>query len=114
MGLPRTGCCAVCALESVDSRNDDVITDSCSLFLIDVVGGVRSHPLMTAERCAKIARILKAVRCSNAPVFISAFPGFEEYIPLADRIAWGTHVWLANRPDHLIHYNNDRFLLAQL
>jgi hypothetical protein len=65
---------------------------------------------MTAERCEEISRILNAVHCDNAPVFVSTFPGFEEYIPLSDRIAWGTHVWLVNRPDRLIHYDSDRFL----
>jgi hypothetical protein len=25
-------------------------------------------------------------------------------------VAWDTDVWLAEMPDHLIHYNGDRFL----
>jgi hypothetical protein len=25
-------------------------------------------------------------------------------------IAWETEVWLADNPDHLIHFNGDRFL----
>ncbi len=25
-------------------------------------------------------------------------------------IAWETHVWLASAPDHMIHFNGQRFL----
>ena len=25
-------------------------------------------------------------------------------------IAWETEVWIADKPDHMIHFNGDRFL----
>ena len=27
-----------------------------------------------------------------------------------DKIAWETEVWIAEIPDHLIHFNGDKFL----
>ena len=43
-------------------------------------------------------------------VFVSAFPDFAEFRRHMKDIAWETEVWIAEIPDHLIHYNGDRFL----
>jgi hypothetical protein len=38
---------------------------------------------------------------------LGQFLAFKSF--LSD-VAWDTEVWLAEMPDHLIHYNGDRFL----
>ena len=43
-------------------------------------------------------------------VFVTAFPNFAEFRKHIDAIAWETEVWMADRPDHMIRYNGDRFL----
>jgi type II restriction enzyme len=50
------------------------------------------------------------VNCHAGRIFISAFPTFAEFRKYLKDIAWETEVWLAETPDHLIHFNGDRFL----
>jgi hypothetical protein len=41
---------------------------------------------------------------------LSAFPDFAEFRRHLNSIARETEVWIAEIPDHLIHFNGDRFL----
>jgi hypothetical protein len=43
-------------------------------------------------------------------IFVSAFPNLNEFKKHAKDIAWDTEAWLADMPDHLIHFNGDRFV----
>ena len=43
-------------------------------------------------------------------VSVSAFPAFAEFRKHLAQIAWETEVWIAEIPDHIIHFNGDRFL----
>jgi len=42
--------------------------------------------------------------------YVSAFPNLREYGRYIRDIAWNTEVWIAEIPDHLIHYNGDKFI----
>ncbi|MDX1524496.1 MAG: BsuBI/PstI family type II restriction endonuclease, partial [Anaerolineae bacterium] len=48
--------------------------------------------------------------CSAGRIYVSAFPDFTTFKSFLAEIAWETEVWLAEIPDHLIHFNGDRFL----
>ena len=76
------------------------------LYLIEAVHS--SNPL-NPERCIELQRtILKD--CLYGVVFITAFldkKAFSRWLP---QIAWETEVWLVDAPEHLIHFNGDRFL----
>jgi adenine-specific DNA-methyltransferase len=52
--------------------------------------------------------------CDAAPIFVSAFPDRAEFRRHAADIAWETEVWIASDPDHLIHFNGDKFLAPAL
>lgn len=43
-------------------------------------------------------------------VLISCFSTRAEFRKVAADIAWETEVWTADHPDHLVHYNGDKFL----
>lgn len=43
-------------------------------------------------------------------VYVSAFPDRETYVKFAAQIAWETEAWIADNPEHMIHYNGDRFM----
>ena len=43
-------------------------------------------------------------------VFVSCFPSRAEMRKYLADIAWETEVWCADAPDHLIHFNGERFL----
>lgn len=48
---------------------------------------------------------------STAPrVYVTAFHTLRAMAGRAGKIAWETEVWVAEAPDHLIHYNGERFL----
>ncbi|MCC6278729.1 MAG: restriction endonuclease [Oligoflexia bacterium] len=74
------------------------------LFLIEAVS---SHGPMSQKRVNELKDIFSGSKLGL--VFVSAFPNFTEFKRHANDIAWDTEVWLADAPDHLIHYNGDRF-----
>ena len=75
------------------------------LFLIEAV---TSHGPVTPKRVEELEATLKD--CTATRVYVSAFPDFREFKRHVDKIAWETEVWLAEIPDHLIHFNGDKFL----
>ncbi|MEE4357263.1 MAG: BsuBI/PstI family type II restriction endonuclease [Desulfococcaceae bacterium] len=40
----------------------------------------------------------------------TAFPDRTEFRKNAGEIAWETEVWIADNPDHMIHFDGERFL----
>ncbi|WP_434998606.1 BsuBI/PstI family type II restriction endonuclease [Vibrio scophthalmi] len=43
-------------------------------------------------------------------VYVTAFPHRSEFRKNAADIACEIEVWIADNPDHMIHFNGDRFL----
>jgi type II restriction enzyme len=75
------------------------------LFLIEVV---TSHGPMTPKRVVELKEMF--AKCSAGIIFVSVFPDFAQFRKHLKNIAWETEVWIAEIPDHLIHYNGDKFL----
>jgi type II restriction enzyme len=75
------------------------------LFLIEAV---TSHGPVTPKRVVELEAMVKG--SSAGPVYVSAFPDVAEFRKHLREIAWETEVWIAEIPDHLIHFNGDRFL----
>jgi len=75
------------------------------LFLIEAV---TSHGPVTPKRVIEIEEFLK--NCKAGKVYVSAFPDFSEFKKHSSKIAWETEVWLVEAPDHMIHFNGDKFL----
>ncbi len=74
------------------------------LFLIEAV---TAHGPMSPKRVFELERML--VNCKSGKVFVTAFPDFAEFRKWLREIAWETEVWIMEVPDHLIHYNGDKF-----
>ena len=49
-------------------------------------------------------------KCNVGKIFITAFPNTAIYKKFVDQIAWETEVWIADNPDHMIHFNGDMFI----
>lgn len=49
-------------------------------------------------------------KCTAGIVFVSAFQDRKTFAKWIGEISWETEVWLAESPDHLIHFNGDKFL----
>jgi len=50
--------------------------------------------------------------CTAELIFITAFLTKSAFRVWASQIAWETEVWIAEAPDHLIHFNGHKFLGA--
>jgi type II restriction enzyme len=74
------------------------------LFLIEAV---TSHGPMTPKRIMELNEMLR--HCHVGKIFVTAFPSFVEFRKHMRNIAWETEVWLAEAPEHLIHFNGDHF-----
>jgi len=48
--------------------------------------------------------------CTAGLVFVTAFSSREGMRGFLSQISWETEVWIAEDPDHLIHFNGERFL----
>lgn len=43
-------------------------------------------------------------------VFVTVFPDRKRFSKFVNTISWETEVWIRDDPDHLIHFNGDRFM----
>lgn len=90
-----------------DKLPDLVVHDETRgwLFLIEAV---TTHGPVSPKRHVELEQVLAA--SSVGRVYVSAFPSFREFKKYAQDIAWETEVWIADAPDHLLHFNGDRFM----
>jgi hypothetical protein len=75
------------------------------VFLIEAVHS--SNPINDA-RHALLAKLTAG--CTAGRVFVTAFLTRADFRKWSAQIAWETEVWIAESPDHMIHFNGDRFL----
>ncbi|MDA3893639.1 MAG: BsuBI/PstI family type II restriction endonuclease [Salinivirgaceae bacterium] len=75
------------------------------LYLIEAV---TSHGPMSPKRIVELEEFLKD--CKAGKIYVSAFPDFSEFKKHTNEIAWDTEVWIMDFPEHMIHFNGDRFL----
>ena len=95
------------ALTEHDKLPDVVLYDEerNRLFLIEAV---TSHGPVSPKRVEELEATLRD--CAATRLYVSAFPDFRQFKRYADKIAWETEVWVAEIPDHLIHFDGDQFL----
>jgi hypothetical protein len=75
------------------------------LVLIEVV---TSHGPVTPKRFIELENVLSESKLKR--IYVSAFPNFSILKKHIDSIAWETEIWLADKPEHMIHFNGDKFL----
>jgi type II restriction enzyme len=75
------------------------------LFLIEAV---TSHGPVSPKRKVELEKVL--ANCKAERIYVSAFPDFKEFRRHIDDVAWETEVWIGENPDHMIHFNGDKFL----
>jgi adenine-specific DNA-methyltransferase len=92
---------------SHDKLPDVVVYDENRkwLFLIEAV---TSHGPVSPKRWIELEEAFKD--CIVGLVYVTAFPDRAEFRKNAADIAWETEVWISDNPDHMIHFNGDRFL----
>lgn len=73
-----------------------------------LVESVTSVGPMDGKRHAELSHLFG--KSSAGLVYITAFPDRTLMKKFLTDIAWETEVWVASDPDHLIHFNGDKFL----
>lgn len=86
----------------------DVVAYSEDKELLYLVEAVHSAGPMNEIRVRKLKRQLEGCRANL--VFVTAFLTKMEFRRWAADIAWETEVWIADSPEHLIHFNGYKFL----
>jgi hypothetical protein len=94
--------------ELAHDKLPDVVAYSPSknwLFLVEAVHS--ANPISELRR-----HTLEAVagECTANLVYVTAFPNRVTFRKHLKDIAWETEVWIADAPEHLIHFNGDKFL----
>ncbi len=75
------------------------------LYLIEAV---TSHGPISPKRHSELTQMLAG--SSTEFVFVTAFASAAEFRKYSADIAWETEVWIADSPDHMIHFNGQKFL----
>lgn len=75
------------------------------LFLIEAV---TSHGPVSPKRHAELETALKDSKAGR--VYVTAFMDFAGFKKYAAEIVWESEVWIADFPEHMIHFNGDKFL----
>ncbi len=75
--------------------------------------GIAHHKLIEKVQDVSI-RLLELKKlteqCQADIIFITAFLDRSTFRQFAPDIAWETEVWIADAPDHIIHFDGEKFL----
>ena len=75
------------------------------LFLIEAV---TTHGPVSPKRHHEVEAFLQ--QCPAERIYVTAFLAMSDFRKYAADIAWETEVWVADNPDHMIHFNGPKFL----
>jgi hypothetical protein len=92
-----------------DKLPDVVLYDAKKHQLI-LIEAVTAHGPMSPKRQIELEKTLRD--CKAQRIYVSVFPDIREFKRHMDNIAWETEVWIANNPDHMIHFNGPKFFTA--
>ncbi len=90
-----------------DMLPDVVVEDERNGWLLLIEAVHSSNPISQLRHLA-LEKLTSG--CVLPKVFISVFASRAELRRWICEISWETEVWLTDAPDHLIHFNGDRYL----
>jgi hypothetical protein len=86
----------------------DVVVHYTDKNWLVVIEAVTSHGPVNPKRLAELKSLFSG--SSAGLVFVTAFLDRRGLLKYLSEIAWETEVWVADSPDHMIHFNGERFL----
>lgn len=86
----------------------DIVAYSEEKNLLFMIEAVHSAGPMSEVRVRKLLRQLEG--CHATLVFVTAFLDKKTFRKWVVDIAWETEVWIAEAPEHMIHFNGYKFL----
>ena len=90
------------------AKMPDVVVHETQRNWLLLVEAVTSAGAVDGKRRNELKELFKG--CNAGLVFVTAFEtrrAMQSFLPL---ISWETEVWIAEAPDHLIHFDGERFL----
>lgn len=73
-----------------------------------LIEAVTSHGPVDGKRHDELSDLFAAA--TAPPVYVTSFPSRRQMAKYVTEISWETEVWISEDPDHLIHFNGDRYL----
>ena len=86
----------------------DIIAYSPDRNWLYLIEAVHSSGPVNSVRLEELKQLTKS--CSAEIIYVTAFLDRATFRKFAPEIAWETEVWIADTPDHMIHFNGDKFL----
>lgn len=86
----------------------DVIAYSKKKNWLYLIEAVHSSGPISELRLIQLEKLTK--KCNADIVYVTAFLTRPKFRQFMTDIAWETEVWIADNPDHLVHFNGDKFL----
>ena len=90
-----------------DMLPDLVVLDEKNQWLLLIEAVHSSNPI---SKLRHLALEEFTAGCTLPKVFVSVFASRKEFKRWVFDLSWETEVWLVDSPDHLIHFNGDRYL----
>lgn len=88
----------------------DIIAYSVKNNWLYLIEAVYSSGPMSETRVLELKRMLK--ECKAELIFVTSFLTRADFKRWILDVAWETEVWIADNPDHLVHFNGHKFLGA--
>jgi hypothetical protein len=90
------------------AKMPDVIVHDIRRNWLLLVEAVTSAGPVDSKRRMELRRLFAGSKAGL--VFVTAFKDRQTMRAFLPQISWETEVWIAEDPDHLIHFNGERFL----
>lgn len=94
-------------LESSAKMPDVVVHDTKRNWVL-LVEAVASAGPIDGKRRVELKHLFKG--CKAGLVFVTAFESRKSFGRFLRQISWETEVWIAENPEHIIHFDGERFL----
>jgi len=86
----------------------DVVVHYTERNWLVLIEAVTSHGPINPKRLTELRALFSG--SAAGLVFVTAFLDRRGLLKHLSEIAWETEVWVADAPDHMIHFNGERFL----
>ena len=93
---------------SVEGTMPDMVAYHEAKSRLVLIEAVTSHGPIDSRRRHELSELFEGARAKL--VFVTAALTRRDLAKYVADIAWGTAVWVADSPTHLIHFNGERFL----
>jgi hypothetical protein len=94
-------------LDSAAKIPDVIVHDRAKNWLL-LIEAVTSAGPVDGKRRKELKELFAG--CKAGLVFVTAFENRRSMQSFLSQIAWESEVWIADDPEHMIHFNGERFL----